>query len=75
VDGSDTRKSVEISTPNKMIWVVTGNNVVLSGELTRRSVRIRIDPNTDQPWLRDGFKYPHLEAWIADNRGRLWERR
>ena len=64
-------KSVEISTPNKMIWVVTGNNVVLSGELTRRSVRIRIDPNTDQPWLRDGFKYPHLEAWIADNRGAL----
>jgi len=64
-------KSVEISTPNKMIWVVTGNNVVLSGELTRRSVRIRIDPNTDQPWLRDGFRIPNLEGWLTGNRGPL----
>ena len=64
-------KSIEISVPNRMVWVVTANNAALSGELTRRTVRIRIDPNTDQPWLRDGFRIPNLEEWLTINRGRL----
>lgn len=64
-------KSLEVSIPNRMIWVVTGNNVVLSGELARRCVRIRIDPNTDQPWLRNGFRIPNMEEWLTLNRGRL----
>jgi hypothetical protein len=64
-------KSVEVSIPNRMIWVVTGNNVILSGELARRCVRARIDPNTDQPWLRNGFRIPNMEEWITLNRGRL----
>jgi|GEM_PF-2782146 len=64
-------KSVEVSVPNRMIWVVTGNNVILSGELARRCVRARIDPNTDQPWLRNGFRIPNMEKWITVNRGRL----
>jgi len=64
-------KSVEVSIPNRMIWVVTGNNVALSGELARRSVRVRIDPETDQPWLRTGFRHPNLEGWVQENRGRM----
>ena len=64
-------KSMEVSVPNRMIWVCTGNNVILSGELARRTVRCRIDPNTDQPWLRTGFRIPNLDEWIVVNRGRL----
>lgn len=64
-------RSGEISVPNRMIWVVTGNNVMLSGELTRRGVHIRIDPDTDQPWLRTGFRIPNLEGWVRENRARM----
>jgi Bifunctional DNA primase/polymerase, N-terminal len=64
-------KTMEVSIPNRMIWVVTGNNVALSGELARRSVRVRIDPNTDQPWLRNGFRIKNLNGWLAQNRAAL----
>jgi len=64
-------KSMEISVPNRMVWVITANNISMSGEIARRTIRARIDPNTDRPWLREGFRIPNLETWILSNRGRL----
>jgi DNA primase catalytic core len=60
-----------ITLPNRATWVITGNNVQLSPELTRRSVRIRLNPNVDRAWRRTGFKHDPIKAWASDNRAEL----
>ncbi|MBA3767839.1 MAG: hypothetical protein H0W99_12805, partial [Acidobacteria bacterium] len=60
-----------ISLPVRCIWVATANNPTMSTEIARRSIRIRLDPDTDRPWLRDGFKHPDLRGWIDEHRGEL----
>ncbi len=57
--------------PVRCAWIATANNPTMSLELARRTVRVRIDAKTDQPWLRSGFKHADLRGWVADNRGRL----
>jgi len=53
------------------IWVFTANNPVLSLEIARRTVRIRIDTNEEKPWQRDTFKHKNLRAWADTHRGDL----
>ena len=59
--------------PVKLIWAATANNPILSTELARRVVRIRLDPQCERPWTRDpaSFRHPRLMEWCAENRGRL----
>lgn len=57
--------------PNRVLWVATGNNPVLSRELARRSVRIRLDASVEQPWLREGFRHSDLLGWVKAERPRL----
>ncbi len=39
-----------VSVPNWAEWSLTGNNTTLSSELSRRTVRARLESDTDQPW-------------------------
>ncbi len=64
-------KSENIELPIRWIWVATGNNVTVSTDTARRSIRIRLTPSTDKPWLRNDFKHPDLQAWVAEHRGEL----
>lgn len=57
--------------PNRAIWVGTGNNVTMTGEIARRTVHIRLDANTERPWKRDDFRHRDLRAWVAEHRGEL----
>lgn len=57
----------------RFVWSATANNPTLSSELVRRTVRIRLDAKVDRPWLRSGFRHPHLEQWTAEHRGDLVE--
>jgi hypothetical protein len=57
--------------PNMAMWMLTGNNPRLSGELTRRSIRIRIDPKRDRAWQRTGFKHDPVTLWARQHRGEL----
>lgn len=57
--------------PNRALWLLTGNNPQFSTELARRSVRIRIDPQRDQPWLRTGFRHQNLRAWALEHRAEI----
>jgi putative DNA primase/helicase len=59
------------SIPVRCAWVATGNNPSLSDELTRRSVRIRLDARHERPQMRSGFRHPDLRAWATANRGEL----
>lgn len=57
--------------PIHCAWMATANNPTMSGEIARRAIRIRIDPQVDQPWQRDGFKHPNLIAWTREHEGAL----
>ena len=57
--------------PNFAMWMLTGNNPRLSSELTRRAIRIRIDPKQDRAWLRTGFKHDPITIWALEHRPKL----
>ena len=60
-----------ITTSNDRVWVVTGNNLSLGGDLVRRTITILIDPDMANPETRTGFKIQDLPAWVKVNRNRL----
>jgi len=45
-------KSESIRIPNRALLILTGNNLSLAGDLPRRVIICRIDPETDQPFAR-----------------------
>lgn len=57
--------------PVRCAWVATGNNPTLSTEMTRRTVRIRLDAHHSRPMLRGGFRHPELREWVKANRAKL----
>jgi putative DNA primase/helicase len=57
--------------PNRALWAATGNNPALSGEMTRRSIRVRLDAKSEHPEDRTDFRHPDLMAWASANRGEL----
>jgi len=59
--------------PVKCIWIATGNNPILSTEIARRTIRIRIDAKVDRPWQRDPsqFRHSNIISWVKQNRGEL----
>jgi len=60
-----------ITVPVRCAWLATANNPMLSTEIARRCIRIRIDPKMDRPWERSGFKHPQLRQWVQVNQGML----
>jgi putative DNA primase/helicase len=63
--------SSDLTVPVRNLWLVTGNNVQLTNDLTRRAVLIRLDANMEQPEERRGFLHEPFEPWIMENRGLL----
>lgn len=60
--------SQEAKVPINQTWISTANNPVVSDEIARRWVRIRLDSNMERPDQRDGFKHENLMRWIKQNR-------
>jgi len=60
-----------VSLPNRLVWLATGNNVQLGGDLPRRCYWIRMDAKSARPWQREGFKHPNLLEWLQNERGRI----
>ncbi len=57
--------------PQQTTFVVTGNNVMLGGDLARRCFWIRLDAAAPRPWQGREFRHPDLKAWVRNNRGGL----
>lgn len=55
----------------RSLWLATANNATLSTEITRRTVRIRLTPDTDRPEERAGFLHEDQTEWVVENRPRL----
>lgn len=64
-------RSETVKIPVACAWTATGNNPALSNEMVRRTIRIRLDAMTDQPWLRNKFRHPDLREWAGNNRPHL----
>ena len=63
------------SWPNDRLWMVTGNNLRVGGDIASRSVYVRLKPASPHPEERTGFVLGDLEAWLKDPRHRselLW---
>jgi len=60
-----------IMVPNRAVFIATGNNLRLRGDLPRRCVWCRLDAKHARPWTRDGFQHPDLLGWARDHRGEL----
>lgn len=58
--------NVEMS--NDRLWLITGNNLVLGGDLDRRTLLVTIDPMVPKPELRTGFRLD-LASWVPEHRG------
>lgn len=56
--------SKNISTPNDRLWLATGNNLRLGGDMATRTVLVRLDPKMPHPEERTGFAIPNLDQWI-----------
>ncbi|MGD0336197.1 MAG: hypothetical protein ABSB18_03770 [Candidatus Omnitrophota bacterium] len=66
-------QSTHLRIPVWCAWVATGNNPTLSYEITRRTIRIRLDAKTETPHLRDASQFKHypLLPWVMENRAAL----
>jgi hypothetical protein len=60
-----------VNARNDRLWVITGNNVALGGDLIRRTLWVTIDPGVPNPHLRTDFAIPDLEGWVHRHRGTL----
>lgn len=59
-------QSQSSTVPNRVMLVLTGNNLLLKGEMPRRVLVSRIDPSTDQPFAREFDMEPY--SYCRDNR-------
>lgn len=58
---------------NDRLWVLNGNNVVLGGDIPRRSFWCTIDPGVPDPHTRspDKFAIKNYQGWIREQRADL----
>jgi hypothetical protein len=67
----------EIALPVKAIFLASGNNIKLAGDMPRRCYRVRLDAKCSSPYLRTGpkpgkdFEIENLKAWVTEHRGEL----
>jgi hypothetical protein len=63
-------KTSNVTYRNDRVWVVTGNNLSLGGDLVRRTIIISIDPNMANPETRS-FAIADLKGWVREHRNEL----
>jgi hypothetical protein len=69
--GVNAGPNAHIETANDRLWMITGNNVSIGGDLPRRTIPVVIDPRIPHPERRTGFAITNLESWVAEHRGEL----
>jgi hypothetical protein len=62
-----------VEVPQHAVWIATGNNLRVAGDVARRSYWVRIDAKLAQAWRRDKthFRHPKLLKWVNQHRGAL----
>lgn len=62
-----------VTLPNLVVWLATGNNVLLGGDSVRRIIQVRLVPHEERPEKRkiEEFRHGDLRGWILEERRRL----
>jgi hypothetical protein len=63
--------TVATGIPLYITWYLTGNNVVLGADTSRRTLQIRLESPLERPEERTGFRHPRLLDWVRAERPRL----
>jgi hypothetical protein len=56
---------------NDRVWLISGNNIQIGGDLDRRSLTCRIDAGMEHPERRTEFTIPNLGAHVRDHHGEI----
>lgn len=67
----DLGRIAELTVPALSVFVISSNNATLSTDMARRLCRVRLNPATDRPNERTGFRLPNIRAWTRANRAVL----
>ncbi|ARB13672.1 hypothetical protein Ccr2_gp142 [Caulobacter phage Ccr2] len=70
IGGRVLGSSKNIEMPNNSIWIATGNNPLISSEMARRVVDIRLNAKTSDIQKRT-YKHPDYVQWLKANRGEI----
>jgi len=65
--------SRNVSLPNNLTIVGTGNNVQASGEIAKRIVPIMIEPASSNPEARTDFQHPDIRGYVRQQRRTVLE--
>jgi hypothetical protein len=57
--------------PALTIWFATGNNVVPNGDTNRRTLRVRLESELENPEQRENFTHADILTWVTQERPRL----
>lgn len=60
-----------IAMRNSTLFVVTGNNIRLAGDIGRRCYQIRLDAKSSRPWDRKRFQHPYLKSYVLQQRPQI----
>jgi hypothetical protein len=60
-----------VSMPISCVWLATGNNVTIKGDLARRTVPVSLAPKCERPEERTDFVCNDLRSYVLRNRGVL----
>jgi hypothetical protein len=64
-------RTQEVSLPNHLQVIATGNNLELQADTIRRCLRIQMLCPVEHPEARSDFRHPDLEGWIRDHQPEL----
>lgn len=68
-EGRTLGKSENRALENRAVLFVTGNNMSFDGDMSRRTVLVRLENKSRvSPHRRTGFKIPNLETWVKEHR-------
>jgi hypothetical protein len=59
-----------VRVPLRMLWIASGNNATLAGDLLRRTLHVRLETSEERPEERTGWKH-QLPSDVFANRPRL----
>lgn len=60
-----------IAVENRFTQIAIGNNVDVRGDLRRRVLPCRLEPDVDHPEHRTDFRHPNLKQWVKEHRSEL----
>lgn len=60
-----------VEAPNDRVWIATGNNISIGGDMARRVQWVSLDAGVARPEFRTGFAEKDLVGYVRANRGAL----